>query len=40
MSTSSVFYTGMKAKLVKRGEGEFTMRPNESKRVRQLTSPT
>jgi hypothetical protein len=31
MSTISVFYTGLKAKLVKRGEGEFLLRPNESK---------
>ena len=30
MSTTSVFYTGLRAKLVKRGEGEFALRPNES----------
>ena len=30
MSTTSVFYTGQRAKLVKRGEGEFALRPNES----------
>ena len=30
MSTTSVFYTGLRAKLVKRGEGEFPLRPNES----------
>ena len=31
MTTSSMFYTGNKAHLVKRGDGDFVMQPNESK---------
>ena len=31
MSSTSVFYTGVKAHLVKKGQGEFTLAPNESK---------
>ncbi len=31
MSSTSVFYTGERAHLVKKGEGEFVLRPNESK---------
>ncbi len=30
MSSTSVFYTGERAHLVKKGEGEFVLRPNES----------
>ena len=31
MTTYSMFYTGTKAHLVKRGDGDFVMQPNESK---------
>ena len=31
METSSVFYTGAKAHLIKRGLGEFDLQPNERK---------
>ena len=31
MTTYSMFYTGNKAHMVKRGDGDFVMQPNESK---------
>lgn len=31
LSAGSIFYTGIKAKLVKKAQGEFKMKPNSSK---------
>ena len=33
MTTYSMFYTGTKAHLIKRGDGDFVMQPNESKLI-------
>ena len=33
METSSVFYTGTKAHLIKRGLGEFDLQPNERNEI-------
>ena len=34
MTTYSMFYTGTKAHLIKRGDGDFVMQPNERKLIR------
>ena len=36
MTTYSMFYTGTKAHLVKRGDGDFVMQPNETKHSTRL----
>ncbi len=39
MSSSSVFYTGSKAHLVKKGEGEFVLGPNERETLSMEVEP-
>ncbi len=39
MSSSSVFYTGRRAHLVKRGEGEFSLRPGERETLSMEVEP-
>lgn len=39
LSAGSVFYTGIKAKMVKRAQGEFKVQPNSSKISYIVISP-